>query len=427
MEEKLLINQVLGFIPQNYDSRSNIYMALRTARENEQYRPFVSLLLYLISFEQIGDLFIEDSEDKDADNNGIIKVFRYFRPELTPEQLQGIKHLRHSLAHNYGLELRNNYKYTINIVETNSNIITIPNANNDTYVLYFRSFIKVVEAILVKLQELSCKEELKFIGKNVNLNEIKRKYFSPSYAMKKQQFDSIEKLYHYTTFSNALKILTTNKLKFSELKNMNDINESTKNITRYITLDNDYNKTQAMITALTDELKKYKQLSFSMDKMKFKGYEIPSMWGHYAEKGYGICLVLDKKKLIEPIGRKIISNPIKYVKKYNNTIQFDGENIQKYLKKNIKNLFFKKTSDWAEEQEFRIISSSENYIDITDSLLAVILCLEEKTSNDFSINREIIKRIVPSNVLILHYNHIENELCSENGNAWNLGNFDLDI
>ena len=43
-----------------------------------------------------------------------------------------------------------------------------------------------------------------------------------------------------------------------------------------------------------DELKEIKQLSFSIDYKRTQGFDIPAMWGHYANKGQGICLVFDK-------------------------------------------------------------------------------------------------------------------------------------
>ena len=41
----------------------------------------------------------------------------------------------------------------------------------------------------------------------------------------REQFKQTEKLYHFTSFDTALKIIETNRLKFGRLNNMNDIQE----------------------------------------------------------------------------------------------------------------------------------------------------------------------------------------------------------
>lgn len=44
----------------------------------------------------------------------------------------------------------------------------------------------------------------------------------------KEEFKSMDKLYHYTTFETALKILDSKHLRFGRLSNMNDIHENDK-------------------------------------------------------------------------------------------------------------------------------------------------------------------------------------------------------
>lgn len=63
---------------------------------------FAALLLYLVSLEQIGYMFVEDCTDKD--NNGITKALRkYSLLKNKDEEIQAIKNLRNALGHDFGL------------------------------------------------------------------------------------------------------------------------------------------------------------------------------------------------------------------------------------------------------------------------------------------------------------------------------------
>ena len=52
---------------------------------------------------------------------------------------------------------------------------------------------------------------------------------------------------------------------------------------------------------LEAELRRYQQISFAQDRecedCTYLGFDLHSMWGLYADKGYGVCLVFDKDKL----------------------------------------------------------------------------------------------------------------------------------
>ena len=75
------------------------------------------------------------------------------------------------------------------------------------------------------------------------------------------KFCKIEKLYHFTSFDTALLIIKSLKLKFSSLSNTNDICENSKNIYNY------YNSNDSIsIDKIREEIYKYRQISFSIDK-----------------------------------------------------------------------------------------------------------------------------------------------------------------
>lgn len=46
--------------------------------------------------------------------------------------------------------------------------------------------------------------------------------------MMKEEFMNMKKLYHYTKFDTAIKILESHSLRFGRLHNMNDIHENDK-------------------------------------------------------------------------------------------------------------------------------------------------------------------------------------------------------
>ncbi len=115
------------------DCYSTIRASLQQARLNERFgQAFVSLILHLIALEQIGELFCKDVINKD--NNGIAKALNSFVPKLEEREIQGIKHLRHALAHNFGLAIID----TIHKNQNAKNVTYNPNEDNYKYILHFK-------------------------------------------------------------------------------------------------------------------------------------------------------------------------------------------------------------------------------------------------------------------------------------------------
>lgn len=114
----------------------------------------------------------------------------------------------------------------------------------------------------------------------------------------KDIFKNTEKLYHFTSFDTALKIIESNKLKFGRLDNMNDIHENDKLMFVDTTGQPDNTLSFEVLDALHDEIYKYRQISLTMDDAKGKqGFDLHQMWGIYADKGNGVCLVFAKDEL----------------------------------------------------------------------------------------------------------------------------------
>ena len=245
----------------------------------------------------------------------------------------------------------------------------------------------------------------KFTVSQMNLGEIQ------SF---KKKFNDTERLYHYTSFDNAMAIIATGKLWFSQLCNLNDINEAYR--PEYIGIDktasiSDFDKGFSTLDkgVITKAIQKFQQISLSMDSDDNYGFAISPMWGHYAQKGTGICIVFDKNKLI----RKL--NPddygiVQYKKERDGSIIIPLENTEDctgYINSHKREIFFTKTSDWSYEQEFRIVKMSKRktnrYLDIKDAIIAVIINTNREGENILSAKCSSLKALLDSKVGICNY------------------------
>ena len=202
-------------------------------------------------------------------------------------------------------------------------------------------------------------------------------------------------LFHFTSFSSSIRIISSNCLIFGDFKNMNDISESRREI---------FDKTAIA------ELNKYKSLSFTLDNCGKRGFEIDSLWGYYAEKGNGVCLVFNKKKLISQF--RLIDGfkrcgKIRYIKNFSNAF-FPQEGdiaIQKQIEQNCNGIFFTKSKDWRNEYEYRLLIRTEfdhkTLLHFGDALVAIIICMPLENIIENSCEYKILKGITP--LPILHY------------------------
>ncbi len=192
--------------------------------------------------------------------------------------------------------------------------------------------------------------------------------------MAKGIFES-ENLYHFTKYDSAFKILLSQNLLFGKYSNMNDINEAMR-IFCHSNLEDDSKEQQRI-----KDIEKYQQLSFTMDiNQNIKGFELSSMWGHYAEKGFGVCLVFDKEILLDSIKNdsRYTRKKIKYTDDVSNWKSLDDANV-------IDEIFFKKFTDWKYENEYRIIVQSDSKkresLNIRNSLKAIIMMRVKDTDH----------------------------------------------
>lgn len=209
-------------------------------------------------------------------------------------------------------------------------------------------------------------------------------------------FNNTERLCHYTSFDNAIKILQSHTLLFGRLKDMNDINELYRPLAFYYHPRHDNRNNDDIHEKMKEDYYKYQQISLTMDGNRM-GFDIPAMWGHYAQNGNGVCFVFDKAKLItyleeERRQRHIVYDDIKYTKDYSPEINYNTDpnnNLIVFSEEEEKDYFFHKTEDWSYEQEFRVIIKSDSdereKLDFRDSLLFIIMHNAESVDHDQSI------------------------------------------
>ncbi len=190
-------------------------------------------------------------------------------------------------------------------------------------------------------------------------------------------------LFHYTSLDNAIKIILTNSLRFGSFENTNDITESRRSI-----LSNVPGKNKKKVEK---EISEYHAICFTKDNDAPRGFAVDCMWGYYAEKGNGVCLVFEKDKLLAEYARithlpKAIDNTQEYDVHYcdnSNLIHLDSHTVpgaRKELKENIRNFFFVKDNCWKHENEFRLLVKSEEprFLPLSDSLMGAIICAPAK-------------------------------------------------
>lgn len=224
----------------------------------------------------------------------------------------------------------------------------------------------------------------------------------------KNKFEQTDKLYHFTSFGTALKIIESNCLRFGRLSNMNDLHENDKLCYVDDKKQNLDNFSSETLDALHDEIYKYRQISFSMDRKdgKKEGFDLHQMWGNYADKGNGVCLVFDKKELeknndIQNIThRGIIYDETQKLDSFIVSKSSNPNDVKKEVAQHLQNLFFHKRREWEHEQEYRFIrrcpnNEREEYLHLDHALKFIILstCLREIDEIRYFKNLETIREI----------------------------------
>ena len=199
----------------------------------------------------------------------------------------------------------------------------------------------------------------------------------------KEQFEKTEKLYHFTSFDTALKIIESNRLRYGRLNNMNDIHENDK----IVLVDANNHPTDKfpsdVLDELYDEIYKYRQISLTADDNEGDkdGFDLHQMWGLYADKGEGVCLIFDKKELEKGFGSATLHDRVSYdktVDSYYISLSNTADKVSVEIREHANEIFFHKRREWEHEQEYRLLrrcplATREEYLFLGHALKFVIL------------------------------------------------------
>lgn len=232
-------------------------------------------------------------------------------------------------------------------------------------------------------------------------------------------------IYHYTSAETAREfILPNGTLKFSNINQLNDPEESTKYESLFLN-NSDNNEKPDSMSMLMHFKHTFPSLLFSAsfstdrkDKKPYvgknyfettnlhlnKGFMLSRMWGTYGDSHKGVCLCFDKAKLLDsfekalPDNFDIHKNNVKYSRDILDYIRHFSQSKENLSPTSInascntfsefKNhiithkdfFFFMKQNDWRDENEFKISLvqkdlriNSDIYLPIGKSLTAIFM------------------------------------------------------
>jgi hypothetical protein len=193
--------------------------------------------------------------------------------------------------------------------------------------------------------------------------------------MKEQDFPKY--IYHYTKTANLFLILPEMRLKMSRLSETNDPREKVHSFDGIFHGPKHEYSSNRCILLIENFMNNAPAIScFSGDTSNKNGFDLPTMWAHYAENHEGICLKINTQKfLFENKNIKCAFDKMDYISK----AEFNRFEISEKTTENeiLKKLVFRKRDDWSSENEWRLFSmEGEEYCSIKKSLEAIILGLE---------------------------------------------------
>lgn len=209
------------------------------------------------------------------------------------------------------------------------------------------------------------------------------------------------KLYHTTSLNSFMLIWAKKRLKFASLTGVNDMKEFT------ISINDESPQRLPMIFAMQDVRKAYKQISFTMDfDSSIKGYASPLLWGVYGDKNKGVCIELDYNKLNMPTN--CFHDIVKYENKTRHQIEIPKDvvsinSLKSFIRSHQKELFFMKDKCWEHENEYRIISDADEYLDITDAITSVYVADLD------GLAFEIVDELLKNTNIKLGYVHVDRD------------------
>lgn len=232
-------------------------------------------------------------------------------------------------------------------------------------------------------------------------------------------------IYHFTSAEIAREFILPNKtLKFSNVNQLNDPEESSKYESLFLNNSHNNEKPDSMNMLMnfrytfpsllfsasfcTDkkDKKSYEGKNYfeTIDLHLNKGFMLSRMWGTYGDKHKGVCLCFDKLKLLDSLEKALPDNfdiykdevkyyrdILDYIKKFSKSegslsptgVKSSHNKFSEFKNHIINNkdfFFFMKQNDWRDENEFKIFLVQNNlqinsdiYLPIGDSLTAIFM------------------------------------------------------
>lgn len=212
-------------------------------------------------------------------------------------------------------------------------------------------------------------------------------------------------IYHFTSYDAFFRIWLSKELLLGEYMNMNDLYEGHKFYGIDIGPKSGISKgirkqIGEPIAFVFEQIAKFRQVSFCKDfKDGTKGCLSSMMWGQYAKNEKGVCIELDKEKLLE--GEKgYIPGDVSYdvsvpfITVSSSCFEKAPEKrIRAAIIDNKEKVFFSKHKHWEYENEFRIVSDSKTVISIKNSITCVYV--QNPDSTDTRLLKKLVRKNVP--------------------------------
>jgi len=153
----------------------------------------------------------------------------------------------------------------------------------------------------------------------------------------------------YDGIERCIDIIQNSRLYFPKRENLNDPYEgAAMPIILGVCGENLFRSLGLLHPIIKDKMDEYRILSLSATPLSMQ------MWAHYSNNYDGVCFEFNKSGILGS------ASEVKYIEKpFDAICEPEPEEMDDIIKKN----FFYKSSNWAYEEEYRIVNNSaENYI-----------------------------------------------------------------
>lgn len=211
---------------------------------------------------------------------------------------------------------------------------------------------------------------------------------------------------HYSSLKNLANILHDTKLVLSPVSRLSDPRESSMSWIDTCGIGTDIDikgRTEAeKLKSLAGQYLKIlstvapKERRPEQDFFEATIFGRPRMWAQYGGNSEGFCVILNRKTLTQAIRKNLLNEnhlqegPIDYIPwshmvgggislDYGLSLRPNKQSLFDLINANymLKSIYFKKGSDWVEENEYRWLLYSESFepyfVDISDAIQAVVL------------------------------------------------------